>query len=246
MINFFRKIRKKLADDNQFLKYSRYAIGEIVLVVIGILIALQINTWNEERKTSNLEKETLKEIVENLDDIEQDLLEAIELTDHLNSYTDSIIHLIETRIYDPDLLERSIHKAFLGGHYGVQIKNVGFETLKNRGVDIISNQELRKRILFLYEDSYANLDRTFQWNFSDEVNPYKNRHFSPTSGGDRILYRANDYGFVISDPYFNSLVRHNNIQRRYFKRVMAATLEDTQKVKEMIQKEINPNDSVLP
>jgi hypothetical protein len=39
-----------MADDNQFFKYSRYAIGEIVLVVIGILIALQINTWNEERK----------------------------------------------------------------------------------------------------------------------------------------------------------------------------------------------------
>ena len=50
MINFFRKTRKKLADDNQFFKYSRYAIGEILLVVIGILIALSINTWNENRK----------------------------------------------------------------------------------------------------------------------------------------------------------------------------------------------------
>lgn len=49
MIPFYRKIRKRLADDNQFLKYSRYAIGEIVLVVVGILIALQINTWNEGR-----------------------------------------------------------------------------------------------------------------------------------------------------------------------------------------------------
>ena len=49
MINFFRKIRRKLADQNQFVKYSRYAIGEIVLVVIGILIALSINNWNEER-----------------------------------------------------------------------------------------------------------------------------------------------------------------------------------------------------
>ena len=42
MINFFRKKRKKMADDNKALKYTRYAIGEIVLVVIGILIALQI------------------------------------------------------------------------------------------------------------------------------------------------------------------------------------------------------------
>jgi hypothetical protein len=53
MIPFFRKIRKKMADDNKPIKYARYAIGEIVLVVIGILIALQINTWNEERKEKN-------------------------------------------------------------------------------------------------------------------------------------------------------------------------------------------------
>ena len=48
MINFFRKISKQLADDNKPLKYLRYAIGEILLVVIGILIALQINAWNEK------------------------------------------------------------------------------------------------------------------------------------------------------------------------------------------------------
>ena len=51
MINFFRRIRKQLADDNKPLKYARYAIGEIVLVVIGILIALSINNWNESKKT---------------------------------------------------------------------------------------------------------------------------------------------------------------------------------------------------
>ena len=63
MINFFRKIRKKLANDNppsrragKPLKYMRYAIGEIVLVVVGILIALQINNWNEDWK----DKEVLK------------------------------------------------------------------------------------------------------------------------------------------------------------------------------------------
>lgn len=49
MIPFFRKTRKKMADENKPLKYMRYAIGEIVLVVIGILIALQINNWNQAR-----------------------------------------------------------------------------------------------------------------------------------------------------------------------------------------------------
>ena len=67
MIPFFRKIRKKMADDNRPLQYARYAIGEIVLVVVGILIALQINTWNEERKNKSLEYLILTELKKNID-----------------------------------------------------------------------------------------------------------------------------------------------------------------------------------
>ena len=66
MINFFRKIRKKLAEDNKPLKYMRYAIGEIVLVVIGILIALQINNWNEDRQTDLIIKNKLESLMDNL------------------------------------------------------------------------------------------------------------------------------------------------------------------------------------
>ncbi len=62
MINFFRKKRKKLADENRSLKYVRYAIGEITLVVIGILIALQINNWNESRKERAQEIVLLKQL----------------------------------------------------------------------------------------------------------------------------------------------------------------------------------------
>lgn len=62
MTPFFRKIRWRMARDNQFLKYSRYAIGETVLVVIGILIALYINNWNEQRKLNAQFKVTLEQL----------------------------------------------------------------------------------------------------------------------------------------------------------------------------------------
>ena len=55
-----------MADDNKPWKYMRYAIGEIVLVVIGILIALQINNWNENRKSNTKEKNLLIELKTNL------------------------------------------------------------------------------------------------------------------------------------------------------------------------------------
>ena len=59
MIKFFRKIRYNLMEQNKTGKYFKYAIGEIVLVVIGILIALQINTWNETRKNKAKEMKIL-------------------------------------------------------------------------------------------------------------------------------------------------------------------------------------------
>ena len=54
MIKFFRNIRQNLLIENKTGKYLKYAIGEIFLVVIGILIALQINNWNEDRKNQKL------------------------------------------------------------------------------------------------------------------------------------------------------------------------------------------------
>jgi len=67
MIKFFRKIRQKLLSDGKFSKYIIYAAGEIILVVIGILIALQINNWN-------VENQALNEIENNFQNLSEDLV----------------------------------------------------------------------------------------------------------------------------------------------------------------------------
>ena len=64
MIKFFRKIRQNLLMENKTSKYFKYAIGEIILVVIGILIALTINNWNETRKANNNEITLLQKLQE--------------------------------------------------------------------------------------------------------------------------------------------------------------------------------------
>ncbi|MTE27865.1 DUF6090 family protein [Winogradskyella ouciana] len=75
MIKFFRHIRQRLVKENRTSKYLLYAIGEIVLVVIGILIALQINNWNEQSKTEQSAKEQLKLLTQNVSDDIQKLKE---------------------------------------------------------------------------------------------------------------------------------------------------------------------------
>ena len=80
MLRFFRKIRQRLFTQNRFTKYMLYAIGEILLVVIGILIALQIDTWNDNRKLNNQELELLeslqKEFTSNRDELERAIRKA--------------------------------------------------------------------------------------------------------------------------------------------------------------------------
>jgi len=66
MIKFFRKIRKNLLNEGKTTRYFKYAVGEIVLVVIGILIALQINNWNEKRNQINIQKAIYNIIKEGL------------------------------------------------------------------------------------------------------------------------------------------------------------------------------------
>jgi len=68
MINFFKKIRKKLLSKNKFSSYIIYAVGEIILVVVGILIALQINNWNESRKQRLHKIELVKLLITDLED----------------------------------------------------------------------------------------------------------------------------------------------------------------------------------
>ena len=73
MIKFFRKIRQNLLSEGKTGKYLKYAIGEIVLVVIGILIALQINTWNENLNDQKISNQTIELLKTEISEIKSDL-----------------------------------------------------------------------------------------------------------------------------------------------------------------------------
>lgn len=90
MFPIFKKIRFSLMNDHKTSKYLKYAFGEIVLVVIGILIALQINNWNENRKNEALKKSYYRQILNDLEKDEAIMLKGNTLIDsffvRLNSY----------------------------------------------------------------------------------------------------------------------------------------------------------------
>jgi len=137
MINFYRKTRKKFADENRFIKYWRYAIGEIVLVVIGILIALQINNWNEDKKARATELYVLQEILNNLNE------DAVILDDIILHRTQTKLAIANMQNYlnhqtiDKDTLERDLVNFLTFERYFPI--NHAYEVLKSKGLRLTNN-----------------------------------------------------------------------------------------------------------
>jgi len=104
MINFFRNIRQKMINKNKITSYLLYAIGEIILVVIGILIALQINNWNEQNKKKQLKNEYVSSLTNDLSKDTLQLNNRIKANKerliYLSSVTDSIRKGFYTKLDD--------------------------------------------------------------------------------------------------------------------------------------------------
>ena len=169
MINLFRKIRQQLADDNKPLKYLRYALGEIVLVVIGILIALQINNWNAAKHDQARELSYLKRLKE---EIEYNII----LTESNLAGATTFKELTELalKVYSGDTLVDAgqLAGAIEWASYGSPtiVKNNVWQDLVSSGnSDLLSNSFLRLTI-----SEYYNLIEThwefFRNNWVDDLN----------------------------------------------------------------------------
>ncbi len=149
MITFFRKIRKNLLKEGKTARYFKYAIGEILLVVIGILIALQINNWNEARKATIQEVTLLKNIQQ---DIELDKLDI-----NFNIKYHKLMLKAEIELLDflqSDLTEPKTpidYSKALGFPLVAVIHKSTFNNLINNDISIISNNKLKKTITRFYD-----------------------------------------------------------------------------------------------
>jgi len=155
MIKFFRKIRQKLLSENKFSKYFLYAIGEIVLVVIGILIALQINNWNEYQKERKSEQLVLSEIRDNLKYDLNDFESNITTLQNKSISSKMILKALEKNIPYHDSL--GYYFSYLNAYPHFSSKTNGYKLLQSKGLEMIINTNLRNKITDLYEDRYQYL-----------------------------------------------------------------------------------------
>ena len=147
MIKFFRKIRQDLLSKGKTGKYLKYAVGEIVLVVIGILIALQINNWNENRKNSEKEIAILENLKTEFVTNKADLLE----TSNRNSIKYELVKkiLLFTGQSNENMTKASsdemIYNIF-GGHTADVSTGFVDDLLNSGNIYLINNDNLRQKL----------------------------------------------------------------------------------------------------
>jgi len=163
-------------------KYFKYAIGEIVLVMIGILLALQVNNWNQDRQVKQKEKQILIELQRDLVSNDSLLEQEIKLQQTIvNEISTTIEHLKSKKPFNDTISLYLTHISFIER---IQFASSAYESLKSIGIDIISSDHLKADIASLFGNEFpfkTDWLRDAGMKHADLVFPYYARFFESTT-----------------------------------------------------------------
>ena len=214
MLKLFRRIRRKLLYEGQLRRYLIYAFGEILLIVIGILIAVQLNNLNENRKIRNYEVHILKDLITGIEGDIGSINYNIERHSEAIKSCEILLEVFNKNIgYDDSL---SHHFAAI--HYYTQfMSNIGpYESLKSKGSETISNKELRFKIINLYEKWYPIIQKN-DIDLTNDILQIK-RNFNQSHFDKFKLFQVSPEAFVYRGEMIPNNISQlqNNAEYKYF------------------------------
>jgi hypothetical protein len=248
MIKFFRQIRQHLIMENKTSKYFKYALGEIVLVVLGILIALQINNWNENKKDKAYELKMLNELSNTID---KDLKYT---KDHILGYrtkqTENSIRFFKRLIKNDPVDMDSMSYYFSWTSYGVshQVNEGPYKALISVGLDKVSNDSLRNAIQQFYDFRLPRNRQLISWadeTFSEQQKPLKTLFYDKTqasmSSDDVEFIRPLIEGEFWNIPDFIEYLRISQERVKWRRNEFEDLVKDLEVLKALIDKELESN-----
>jgi hypothetical protein len=247
MLYLLRKIRRSILSSSASHRlgspiggYMLYALGEFILIVVGILVAMEINNWNEWRKDRDTEQEILQELKETLQRNAEELKLNIERTSDLNQSRDVIISLFSDKSPYSDTLETHFSWIGLISDHTV-FDHSGYEMLKNEGFDLVSSVGLRKEIVHLFEISAKNLydnEREDYWNvYVEELLMYMVHNFKDGR-------TPNDFESLLNDSFFVENIKEIQEHEDWLNHLREGTLTETERVLQLIKIELGENNAL--
>lgn len=237
MIKFFRKIRQQLLTENKFSKYLIYAIGEIILVVIGILIALSINNWNEQSKESKLELEILIGLS---NDLANNNVKIASMISSDSSIISGNQHLL-TLLKDNDSHYNDSFEVSFGriNRYDVFFpQSMAYESLKSKGFHTIKNDSLRTYIIELYDETYfinSHVRELKSKLYTGSVEMMNKRLFTTKDINHKV---PNNFNELKKDTEFINTLSHITAENINFQGYAMTMLNKTILIKKKIDSEI--------
>ena len=211
MFRFFRKLRQRLLSENKVSRYLLYAFGEIFLIVIGILLALYLNNIMAERQARGIEIKLLQELRMNLESNIAIFERSLASERQYLSYNQLILDYLDNRKpYEREVLD----KAFGVYFWTITTNPVtsGYDYLNSKGVDIITNDSLRKRISFIFESEFSILknenevwSNNLQQNISYPSHVKRFRRYYPVENEDVEYAKPFNYTGLLDDEEFKSI-----------------------------------------
>lgn len=154
MLRFLFKSKKNNLSPER--KFWIYATGEFFLVFLGILIALQVDNWNQNRQEKKLERILLSEMLSNLEQDLQDIDWSLNFKANCIQSNIVVMQYLEGNLPWHDSLETHFGRLIQGT---VFVNNISaFESLKSIGIDLITNDSLRQQITYVYSARYKHID----------------------------------------------------------------------------------------
>ncbi len=155
MPSFFRTLSNNLRPEHRLTKLLVGGIGEILMVMVGILLALQVNNWNDDRKDGVKELKILREMRVNLDRDLADCRFNIERSGQLLRANQAVLKQLDDRTLFHDSLR--IHYGNIFGNTQLTANTSAYDNLKSIGFNLIRNDSLRQMITTLYSERYTYL-----------------------------------------------------------------------------------------
>ena len=206
--------------ENKTGKYLKYAIGEIVLVMVGILLALQVNNWNELRIQRQKEIVNLLELKKGLEsDLITEFIPGIEYYVKREQAVNKLKGIYNNTETIPNDSLLKYFRISLSGEWNFIFNVATYENLKSTGIDIISNDSLRTKISSLYSNEYPELiirgDRVIRYS-ENQVDPVLDDNINLY---DSILSK-NDLENLKFNIQITNRIRSLNSQRKVLLRLV--------------------------
>ena len=238
MKSTWRRLRQRLLELGQTQRYLSYAVGEIVLVVIGILIALQINNWNEARKDRNTESVLISEIIQ-----EREFNITAFTTSHLRNQDcarscDLVENILKNQIAWNDSF--AIHFRSALNISPPNLSSSAYQSLRDFGIGKLSSSQVQQNVIKLYDQYESTLNRMTRI-VNIELKPatstYIMKHFSSSRmPKGRIMIFPNSYDDLIKDVEYRNIISYvQQFRKGFFLNEELDGIEESKRVLKLLE-----------